>query len=123
MSRFIVQNTWPFDYMDKQLGRLRQWFEGFQDGGGRLPHDFDVLRQCQVVLNGAKPLPTAHELRAAHREMEDAAARLEEAMMAASSAFNKFASAIEAAKAGETGTGSTEGESAAAKQDAQGGAA
>jgi hypothetical protein len=120
-KKFIVERHWDFQYIDKQLGRLRQWFEGFREGGGHLAHDFDVLRQCQVIFDAAKPVPSADDVRRAYHELQSAAGNLEEALDAANAAFGRFievaensASGMEAAAAGETvQQGSTEGDSSA----------
>lgn len=38
------------DYIDKQIGRLRQWFAGFEAAGGKPPHDLDALRKAQLFI-------------------------------------------------------------------------
>lgn len=38
------------EYLDKCLGRLRQWHQGFKAAGGSEALDVDALRQAQVLL-------------------------------------------------------------------------
>jgi hypothetical protein len=36
--------------MERHLGRLRAWFEGFAAAGGRPPNCTDALRQAQIFI-------------------------------------------------------------------------
>jgi hypothetical protein len=41
--------------LQKQLGYIRCWVDGFQAAGKQGPHAIDALRQVQLVLKSAKP--------------------------------------------------------------------
>jgi hypothetical protein len=99
--KYIIDSPWDFGHMDKRLGRLRQWLEGFKASGGELPLDFDVLRQCQVAMKAARPVRTPDEIRNDLHELYVAVDGVETALTIVQGKLGLFDDAMKEAPNGQ----------------------